>query len=481
MVKKTLLGIVAVSILLIGILLFNTFRFTSKQLATDTEPSPELSQASLKHFQEAISYKTISYGDSTLFDSTQFLGFSGFLEKTYPSIHTKLSREIVADYSLLYKWEGKNSDLKPFVLMAHQDVVPIEEVTRSMWTVDPFAGEVKEGFIWGRGTTDDKINLISIFEATEKLLLEGYQPDRTIYFAFGHDEEVGGTGAKAIAALLKSRNVKADLVLDEGGIITLDKVPNMTKPIALLGTSEKGYLSLDLTVEKSGGHSSQPAKETAIDILAAALLNIRDNPFEANIAESTQGFLDYIGPEMPFLQKVIFANQWLFEGLIIGIYEKSPTGNAVMRTTAVPTIIDAGIKDNVVPTVAKATVNFRLLPGDEINEVIEQVKLKVNDERVKISNANSFLAEASAVTPTNSFAFKKINETIQKTSANTLVAPLLLIGGTDSRHFGEVSTGIIKFSPMVDPIGFHGIDERVSLESYRTALWFYEQLLRNAD
>lgn len=480
MIKKLLLGVVAVAILLVGILLFNTFRFRSKQLAIEAVPSPELSQASLKHFQEAISYRTISFGDSTLFDSTQFLGFRGFLEKTYPAIHSKVSREIVSGYSLLYKWEGKNPALKPFVLMAHQDVVPIEEATQSLWTVDPFAGEVKEGFIWGRGTTDDKINLISIFEATEKLLLEGYQPERTIYFAFGHDEELGGTGAKAIAALLQSRNVKADLVLDEGGIITLDKVPNMTKPVALLGTSEKGYLSLDLTVEKSGGHSSQPAKEAAIDILASALLKIRENPFEAGISESTQGFLDYIGPEMPFLQKVIFANQWLFEGLIIGIYEKSPTGNAVMRTTAVPTIIDAGIKDNVVPTIAKATVNFRLLPGDKINEVIEQVKLKVNDERVKISSANSFLAEASAVTPTNNFAFEKVNETIRKSSANTLVAPLLLIGGTDSRHFGEVSKGIIKFSPMVDPIGFHGIDERVSLESYRTAIWFYEQLLRDA-
>ncbi len=442
-------------------------------------PAPEISPESLKHFQEAISYKTISYGDSTLFDSTQFIGFRSFLEKTYPTINTKLSREIVAGYSLLYKWEGKNPDLKPFVLMAHQDVVPIEEATRSIWTVDPFAGEVKEGFIWGRGTTDDKINLISIFEATEKLLIEGYQPERTIYFAFGHDEEVGGTGAKAIAALLKSRNITADLVLDEGGIITKKEIPNMTQPVALLGTSEKGYLSLDLTVEKSGGHSSQPAKETAIDILALALLKIRENPFEASISESTQGFLDYIGPEMPFLQKIIFANQWLFEGLIIGIYEKSPTGNAVMRTTGVPTIIDAGIKDNVVPTIARATVNFRLLPGDEIKEVTERVEQKINDERVIISNANSFLAEASAATPTNSFAFNKVNETINKTSANTLVAPLLLIGGTDSRHFGDVSSGIIKFSPMIDPIGFHGIDERVSLESYRTAIWFYEQLMND--
>lgn len=480
MIKKLLLVFLAIVIILAGILLFNTFRFTSKQLAIQALPAPELKPQSIAHFQEAISHKTISYGDSTLFDSTQFLGFRSFLEKTYPTIHAKISREIVAGYSLLYKWEGKNAELKPYVLMAHQDVVPIEEATRSKWTLDPFVAEVRDGYIWGRGTTDDKINLISIFEATEKLLLEGYQPERTIYFAFGHDEEVGGTGAKAIAALLKSRNITADLVMDEGGIITQKEIPNMTRPVALLGTSEKGYMSLDLTVEKSGGHSSQPARETAIDILAAAILKIRENPFEARIAESTQGFLDYIGPEMPFLQKMIFANQWLFKGLIISIYEKSPTGNAIMRTTAVPTIIDAGIKDNVVPTLAKATVNFRLLPGDEINEVVGQVEEKINDNRVKISIANSFMTEASAVSPTSSYAYNKVNETLRKTSANTLVAPLLLIGGTDSRHFGDVSSGIIKFSPMIDPIGFHGIDERVSLESYRTSIWFYEQLLRDA-
>jgi carboxypeptidase PM20D1 len=481
MIKRVLPFLLVVFLLLAGLLLFNTFRYKSRQLAIEMVPAPEVRKESLLHFQGSISYKTISYGDSTLFDSTQFLGFRNFLVKTYPTIHAKLTREIVAGYSLLYKWEGRNPDLKPFVLMAHQDVVPIEEATRSMWTVNPFAGEVKEGFIWGRGTTDDKINLISIFEATEKLLLAGFQPERTVYFAFGHDEEVGGTGAKAIAALMKSRSIMADLVLDEGGIITNEKVPNMSRPVALLGTSEKGYLSLELTVEKSGGHSSQPAKETAIDILAAALLKIRENPFEASISESTQRFLDYIGPEMPFVQKTIFANQWLFEGLIIGIYEKSPTGNAVMRTTAVPTIIDAGIKDNVVPTLATATVNFRLLPGDEIKEVTEQVRNKINDDRVKISNANSFLAEASAVTPVSSLAFEKVNSTIKKTSVNTVVAPFLLIGGTDSRHFGDVSPGIIKFSPMIDPIGFHGIDERVSLESYRTALWFYEQLMQDMD
>ncbi len=479
MLKRILFFLLIIILVLVAVLFFNTFRFASKQIVVEQLPPPKASTESIKHFQESISFKTISYSDSSLLDSSQFLGFHKFLETTYPLIHKNLHHEFVRKYSLLYTWKGKNATLNPIVLMAHQDVVPIEEATKTMWTVDPFGGAIKNNFIWGRGTTDDKINLVSIFESVEKLLKENFQPERTIYLAFGHDEETGGKGAKAIAALLKSRNVHADLVLDEGGIITTDKIPGMTKPVALIGNSEKGYLSLELTAEKSGGHSSQPEPETSIDILAKAIIKIRENPFEASLSESTKGFLDHLGPEMPFLQKLIFANQWLFKGVIIKTYEKSAAGNAVMRTTAVPTIIHAGIKDNVVPTVAKATVNFRLLPGDESVAVIERVKKLVNDDRVKIEIANPFVAEASSVTAVNSFAFQKVNHVIRKVTSNTITVPFMMIGGTDSRHFGEVSSGIIKFSPMIDPVGFHGIDEHVSLESFGLAQWFYEQLLRD--
>jgi len=453
----------------------------SRQSKVEGLQAPEISESALKHFQQALSYKTISYGDSLLFDSAQFIGFRRFLETTYPDFHSKLSREILAGYTLLYKWEGKSPELKPVVLMAHQDVVPIEEATDSMWTVDPFGGEVKDGFIWGRGTTDDKINLISMLEATEKLLAENVQPERTVYFSFGHDEEVGGKGARAVAALLKSRNIEAEYVLDEGGIVTLDKMPGITRPLALLGTSEKGYLSLELTVEIAGGHSSMPEEETAIDILNKALVNLRSQPFPSDLTGSTLEGTAFLGPELPFVQKMAFANQWLFKGMIIGFYEKTPQGAAMVRTTMVPTIINAGVKDNVVPTVAKAVVNFRLLPGDLSEKVIEEVKSKINDDRVKVNNKNSFFSEATAVTSAESTGYRKIDEAIKKSLPETITAPFLMIGATDSRYFGEVSPNIIKFSPMIDPIGFHGIDERVSLESYKTALWFYEQLLRNTE
>ena len=316
-------------------------------------------------------------------------------------------------------------------------------------------------------------------EAAEKLLSENFQPERTIYFSFGHDEEIGGKGAIAAATLLKSRNIEAEFVLDEGGIITLTKMPGITKPLALLGTSEKGYLSLELTVEEVGGHSSMPAEETSIDILSKALVNLRSRPFPSDLTGSTLEGTQYLGPEMPFVQKMAFANQWLFKGIIISKYEKSPQSAAMVRTTMVPTIIVAGVKDNVVPTVAKATVNFRLLPGDLSAVVIEEVKRKIGDERVKVENRMGFISEATPVTSAESEGYKIVDESIKRSYPQTMTAPFLMIGATDSRFFREISPNIIKFSPMIDPIGFHGIDERVSLESYKTALWFYEQLIRS--
>lgn len=476
--KRFLAGVGVLLGFLLIVILVNTFQFTSKQPAIDPVPPPPLSPQAIAHLQEGITYRTVSFDDRSLLDSTQFNAFHEFLKRAYPLVHEKLTLEKIASYSLLYRWEGKDPSLNPFVLMAHQDVVPIEESSKHLWTVDPFAGTRKEGAIWGRGATDDKVNVIGILETVEKLLGEGFQPKRTIYLAFGHDEEVGGTGAIAMAAHLKAKAVTADMVLDEGGIITKDKVPGITRPVALIGTSEKGFLSLQLTVEKNGGHSSMPENETALDILSKAIVKIREQPFDASFSPSTRGFLGAVGPEMPFLQRMVFANTWLFESVVIGIYEQSPGGNAVVRTTAVPTIIQAGMKDNVVPSKAQAIVNFRLLPGDSAKLVIRRVGEIIGDERVKLEPVGGFIAEASSVTPEDGMAFKLVEETVHKTFDDVISTPFMMIGGTDSRHFEVISKNIIKFSPMIDPIGFHGIDERITEESLQSTLWFYEQLIR---
>lgn len=478
--KKIILFILAILLVLIGVVAFKTITAPNLQTNIKANPAPALDSNSLNHFQQAITYQTISFGDVAKWDSLPFIHFRKFLETTYPLVHQKLAREIINKYTLVYKWQGKNTALNPFILMAHQDVVPIEESTKKQWRCEPFAGTVKDGFIWGRGTTDDKINLISILESAEKLLHQNFQPERTVYFVFGHDEEIGGKqGAVKVAALFKQRNIKADLVIDEGGILTKEKVPGLRKTIALIGTAEKGYLSLKISVNKPGGHSSQPDQETAIDILLKAIVRLRENPFEARFVDATQDFMRYTGPSMHFPNNMAFANTWLFKSLIVKNYEKSGTGNAMIRTTAVPTIVDAGIKDNLVPTLATAIVNFRLLPGDSAAFIVRSVNKIINDQRVAVEQYDNNISEASPTTPTTSLAFQRVDSIVKRSYKDVISAPFLLIGATDSRHFTEVSDNIVKFSPMLDPIGFHGIDERVSLESFQHSLWFFEQFLRS--
>ena len=479
--KNILLFIAFGILLLVAVLLFNTFKHTPPKSGFSAIPAPKLTDSAIRHLTRAIGFKTISYGDPSKFDSLQFIGFRNFLANTYPGMQAALKPEMVEGYTILYKWTGKDTTLNPIILMAHQDVVPIEESTRDQWTVDPFAGTVKDGFIWGRGTTDDKINLISICESVEKLLAEGFKPKQTVYLIFGHDEEIGGKGAKAVAARMEAMGLQADLLMDEGGIITKEKLPGITKPVALLGTAEKGYLSLELTAQALGGHSSMPEKETSVDLLSKALVKLRENPFPAKFTEPMEGLMEAVGPEMPFLQRMAFANPWLFKGMIASNYEKTGAGNAMLHTTLVPTIIEGGIKDNVVPSQVKATINLRLLPGDSVDAVIKKVEEIIGDPRVSVAKHKGAIAEASAVTSVKSFGYQKMEKIMKQSYPEVITSPFLMIGATDSRHFGKVSANIIKFSPMIDPIGFHGIDERVSLESFQTALWFYEQLMRDAE
>jgi carboxypeptidase PM20D1 len=477
MVKRALKLLLFIFLVFVSVLSWNTLMFTTRQKEAKVQSTPPLPPTALRHFQQLLQFKTVSYDDSSLLDTTQFIGLQKFLERAYPYVHQKLTKEVINDYSLLYHWIGRDTTLKPAILMAHIDVVPIEPASRSLWKVDPFAGEIKDGYIWGRGTIDNKINVVSILETVEKLVRENFQPQRSVYLVFGHDEEIAGpNGAEAIARLLQARKVTAEFVLDEGGIITQEKIPGLTTPVALLGTSEKGFLSVSLSVKKEGGHSSMPEEDTAVDILLEAIRKIRLHPAAAKFAPATEDFIDYLGPELPLGKKLVFANAWLFKPLIIKAYEKTAAGNAIMRTTVVPTIVTAGVKENVVPSVATATINLRLLPGDSIKQEIRRIEKLVDDERVHIVLKRG--TEASPATSTQSWGYQKVEETVRNTFPQTLAVPFLLIGGTDSRHFRQVTQASIRFSPVTDPIGFHGVNERVSLESYRTALWFYEQLIR---
>ena len=288
------------------------------------------------------------------------------------------------------------------------DVVPAEPETDGKWEHDPFAGDVADGFIWGRGAIDNKSAVLGTLEAVEMLLDEGFRPARTIYLAYGHDEEVGGThGARQTATLLKSRGVELEMVLDEGGVIGSGILPGIVEPVALVGVAEKGFVTIELRTRVPSGHTSLPPLQSAVGIVSAAVARLELNPMPARMEGATRGLFDRIGPHFPLVQRAVFANLWLTRAIVTRRLASSPATNAMVRTTTAPTMFEAGTKDNMLPSSARAVVNFRILPGDSVSTVLDHVRRVVDDDRVDIKTVGRFSAEPSAMTST---AFRLVQD-----------------------------------------------------------------------
>lgn len=482
--KKLLLAIFGIFVLLVTYVLFNTLTSKSTQLIVEPVEKVDISSDAIERFQQALRIKTISNEAIEDFDSAAFQNFNEFLIENYPLADSLLEHQYFNDFSHLYTWKGKNESLKPIVLMGHLDVVPIASPDK--WSIDPFGGEIRDNIIWGRGTIDDKFTVVGLLEATSMLLQEGFQPERTIYFAFGHDEEVGGEyGAVKIAEYLESQGVEAEFILDEGYAIIQKLIPGIEEDVAMIGVAEKGITSIELKVDMIGGHSSRPAKETAIDVLANAVAKLKANPMPATISGPMEGFMDALGPEMSFVNKMAFSNRGLFKPVILSIYEgNGGNGNALIRTTTAPTIIEAGIKENVIPTTARAIVNFRIIPGETAEDVKAHVIETIDDKRISVEFYGMY-NNPSSVSPSDSESYAIINKTIKQTYPNVLSAPNLVIGATDSRHYSAISKNIYRFVPYhiseenVD--SFHGIDEHIPVEDYKDAIRFYKQLILNTN
>jgi len=484
--KKILLLLILCLVALGVVLVVNTFRFKSKQVQVESITALAVDQEALAgRLAQALRFQTVSYQDTNQFRSEEFTGLHKFLEQSFPRVHSTLTKEVVGDYSLLYTWKGLEDGGKPILLMSHQDVVPVEPGTENSWTQPPFEGRIKDGFIWGRGALDDKVGVLGILEAVEMLLAQGFQPKRTIYLAFGHDEEIGGrNGAVKIAALLQSRGVTFDYILDEGSAIANGILPGVASPVALIGIAEKGILSVELTVETEGGHSSAPPPQTAIGILSKAISRLEENQMPGSIKGVVGQMFQSVGPEMTFGKKLVFANLWLFRPLVERQMAAQPSTNAAMRTTTAATIIEGGVKENVLPSKARAVVNFRILPGDTVKSVLDHVNQTINDSRVKVTNFGETANEPSAVSNTESGGYQAIERTIRQVFQGAVVAPSQVNGATDSRHYAELSNSIYRFAPFIvrseDLKRIHGTDERISVENYAQCVRFYHQLILNS-
>jgi carboxypeptidase PM20D1 len=329
---------------------------------------------------------------------------------------------------------------------------------------------------------DDKGSLMACMEAVESLLAEGFAPARTLYLGLGHDEETGGRGAAAMARLLRERNVRLLAVLDEGMAVTNGMVPGIAVPVALIGIAEKGYLSVEILAESAGGHSSIPPPRGAAGILSAAVNRVVEHPFPATLRGPTRDMFRFLAPEMSWPLRTVFSNLWLFGPLVRAKLAADPPTNAAIRTTAAVTILEAGVTENVLPARARAVVNLRLLPGDTVNGVLARLERELGDLPVTV-HAREGGRDPSPVSSPGSPAFRALARSIGEVFPGAVVAPGLVLGGTDSRHFTGLADDVYRFVPLwmedADVSRIHGIDERISVDRHADAVRFYRRLIAN--
>ncbi len=522
-----LIPILALVLFILALILLRTARFPIIQRGVEEISDPNAvtpdadSDLVAAHLGRAIQIRTISNSVTEPADPKTLRKLQRLLEELYPRAHSVLKKELVNEYSLLYTWEGAHPDLPGLLLMAHQDVVPADEIDWSKtadqaqtggprevvdevmgaleasdtgepgapWKYPPFSGQIAEGYVWGRGSLDMKCTLIGLMEAVESLLKTGFKPPRTVYLAFGHDEELGGLqGAAQISRLLEQRGVRLEAVVDEGGLVAVDELPGVKVPVAMIGTLEKGYLSLDLSVEDTGGHSSTPPPHTAIGVLAGAIQRLEANPFPARLGPMLP-MLRYVGPDLPVGLQILFANLWLARGPVIRRLAANRATNAVIRTTQAVTVINGGVKDNVLPAKASAVVNFRLLPGDTLRGVYERTASVINDPRVAITPAGGAeTLDAAGWNPTppsdlNSTAFKRLTGLIRAHFPQAAVAPYVVVGATDSRYYANLSSAVYRFMPLMgaaaDLARMHGTNERIAVSACGKMVAFYMDLIKS--
>ena len=467
------------------ILLIRTFRYSRVNAEKTARVPVEIDiEEAAQRLGKAISYQTVSTQSFEDFNESAFLKMHQYLEKAFPLIHERLEKEVVNDYSLLYYWEGKQPELKPAMLTCHLDVVPVEPGTERDWKHPPFEGTISEGYIWGRGAMDVQGGVLAIMEAVEYLLSQNFEPERNIILGFGHDEEVDGEkGAYAIGKHLAEKGVELEYLLDEGTPIVHDVLAELPNPVALIAVAEKGYLSLELSTTAEGGHSSVPQGLTAIAKLSEAVHKLENNPMNCKVDGLVKQTMVAIGPQMPFLYRIVMANLWLFRGLVKKELTRMPATKAALGTTIATTIFESGIKENVLPTQAKATVNFRIHPNDDIKTVKEHVSRTINDREVTITELPGSI-NPSHVSEVEAKPYKILKKTIRNAFPEVVVAPTLMVGATDARHYAHLTDNIYRFIPLradeSDLDRVHGTNERLSKENYREMIYFYIRLIKES-
>lgn len=434
--------------------------------------------AAISALGELVRCKTVSRYTREAEDDAEFEKLISLLPKLYPNVFEKCDMQRMDDRALLFCWKGKENG-EPAVLMAHYDVVPVDDP--DIWTKPPFEAIIEDGVMWGRGTLDTKVTVNGILSAANHLIAEGFVPENDIYFAFSGGEEVNGLGAVNIVNYFKEKGITPSAVVDEGGAVVENVFPGLKKPCALIGIAEKGLLDLKYEVESNGGHASAPKPHTPVGILSQACVKVEANPFKYHITAPVAHMFDTLGRHSTFLYRVIFANLWCFSPVLNMLAKKSGGEmNALLRTTVAFTQMSGSSASNVIPQSASMVSNMRLNPEDTMESAIEYIRKTVGDESVKLEKVNGM--DPSRISTVDCEGYRKLSKAVSGTWRDAIVSPYLMVQCSDSRHYGVISDRVYRFSAMdltsAERATIHGVDERIRLEVACRAVEFYIRLMR---
>ena len=473
--EYVILSIIIIFIILIFFIIFRTILFKDKTDYNKNIPLNIEKDDVVYKLGELIKIKTVSHEDRNLIDFNEFQKYINLTKKLYPLVFEKCEFTQTEDYAILLKLSGYSKE-NPTVLMAHYDVVPVTEG----WEHDPFKGEVIDGYLYGRGTIDTKCTMACALSALEKALEKGYIPKNDLYLTFGSNEEVFGDSQLNIVKKLKEQGIKPALVFDEGGGILKNAFPGVKNDIAFLGVVEKGMVNIKLSIDGNGGHSSTPRRNGPAIRLAKALVRLEKHPMKPKYTKTVKGLLNVMGKNCSFGLKLIFANMWLFSGLVKKLFTSiNADTRALLTSTFAFTILSGGNQTNVIPNHVEANVNVRIAPFNTVEDVVKHVRKVIKDDSIQIttSDINKMYGECDF----NNSYYEIIKDTTIETYPETIVAPFIMLGGTDARHYNEVSDCVIRFSPIKltneDRKGIHGLNEKIKVQSLEKCLEFYQRLL----
>ena len=470
-------AVAAVVVLLILIVLLRTaaFKPRKEKVYPDTVVKCD-EQKAISDLAAMIRCKTVSDTDETKEDFAEFEKFEALLPELFPQIYKTCELIRPSKKSLLFRWKGKDSS-RCRVLMAHYDVVSVEE---SLWTKPAFEGVIEDGVLWGRGTLDTKGTLNGVMQAVEQKIKEGFVPENDVYLAFSGNEETNGYGAPAIVVYFKEKGIRPVLVCDEGGAVVENVFPGVKEPCALVGIAEKGLCNIRFSVQGKGGHASAPPAHTAVGMLSRACAEVESKPFPVKLSKPAKEMFDILGRRSTFVYRMIFANLWLFGGLLNKICKKSGGElNALMRTTAAFTQMSGSKGMNVLPPYAEMVANLRLMCGDTVESAKQYLEKVINDENIKIDVVYGM--NPSNISETSGEAWEKMCTAISGTWKGVIVSPYLMLACSDSRHYGEISDHVYRFSAMAlskeERASIHGNDEKIPVEKIVQTVEFYLRLI----